>query len=1032
MRRTPFVQVRRGAALACCLAAFVSLAPGEARAALGKHNFTGKSFARFGACSACHIPHFGDVNFVIWPRSLFDEWNKFDQRSAPNYAPRRTITCYDCHDNHDAVGVGGVDDDPPDSSFGADRKPQDVAFDEEMNKPPPPYNTRDGRADDNKAGYYENVPSDTAGYPVTGGGASTFVSGHYIKNEPGVGSVIEKGDKLPCSDCHDAHLGYVNGATNQAFIRGNLGGRDWASFFSPGKKASLNMSYVQELYANDPDAYDRDSGESRVFCIACHGTSEQATYKAVTFKDINPTYGSNYIAAPPVKIAAHKSGSTTACTNCHRHNGVSASCSDCHGFPPMLTQAEGGGTFNPSDPDHPNRKYVENYSGGAGAHKRHLEALGESVFFCEICHGPDPGAAPWHNEGSASITDGSKVNIMGLSAYWDPAGNLTTDYVGTSNSPPETPTTPDPYEFSKQGGGNQRCVNLTCHGAPPNVADALNWTDKMVDNTAGPSPAGDFTGADGANICKWCHDATPARIGTGPWAPNVMGDGTNWGADVSGHGKASGNYDAAAIGGGGGLAAANRQCTACHDARYGTNLLPPNSPAKTHFNGTIDRIRDTINGLTVTTLIDAAQAPGENDAVCRACHQNGATGTAPEGTDVSTHGNHYNGSLEGEFARSCRQCHDVHGANWNGAGRNLHMIGRWVDSLATGVQGVAEAGEEARVDSDATGVTADITAADRAIVFTSRTGADSFDENDGAYDPVNDTDDVCATCHAPATGGGAGTGGGAHNGTSSPFEARGDKCTDCHGHEYDNNPATIDGFGPSGCEGCHDTSPYVKGSATAPNVMGNGTLSGGNPGHVTPKPYDDGTYGFNVNGHGRDVDTAGISKGNPINKGCTACHDVAVPAGTHMDGTLNGRLSPDTRNANSFHLNSSFIAASLTNQWDVQVTFDAACSGPVAGCHTSGNQMRHALDAVPAANAVEFGQHESRPAGPSNTPPPTMFYDRHLTNLSGIDTTPNYALCVTCHDPHGTGVTSPRADGNNKMMLYRWANPSRLCTKCHK
>ena len=91
------------------------------------------------------------------------------------------------------------------------------------------------------------------------------------------------------------------------------------------------------------------------------------------------------------------------------------------------------------------------------------------------------------------------------------------------------------------------------------------------------------------------------------------------------------------------------------------------------------------------------------------------------------------------------------------------------------------------------------------------------------------------------------------------------QCTICHDHKK--------GFTAS-CETCHDATPYVQGAATAPNVMGDGNSVDGT-GAPTPKPYDDGSYGYNVNGHGRDDSPA--VPGNPINVGCSACHDLTQP-----------------------------------------------------------------------------------------------------------------------------------------------------------
>jgi hypothetical protein len=243
----------------------------------------------------------------------------------------------------------------------------------------------------------------------------------------------------------------------------------------------------------------------------------------------------------------------------------------------------------------------------------------------------------------------------------------------------------------------------------------------------------------------------------------------------------------------------------------------------------------------------------------------------------------------------------------------------------------------------------------------------------------------------------------------------------CHDHKK--------GFAAS-CETCHDATPYVQGAATAPNVMGDGVSVDGT-GLSTPRPYDDGNYGYNVNGHGRDNDTSSISHGNPIAVECTACHLIT---GTHLDGVLNGRLTPsDTRTANSFHLLPGFVSATPGSDWEVQTTFDNACA---TLCHGVSIDMRHAIDSASihtTPNVAEFGQYSSY-AAPINTPPPEMFYDRNLKNaatFNGYDGAPNYALCVSCHNPHGTNVASPRADLNNKMVIFRWKTPAQLCAQCH-
>jgi hypothetical protein len=92
--------------------------------------------------------------------------------------------------------------------------------------------------------------------------------------------------------------------------------------------------------------------------------------------------------------------------------------------------------------------------------------------------------------------------------------------------------------------------------------------------------------------------------------------------------------------------------------------------------------------------------------------------------------------------------------------------------------------------------------------------------------------------------------------------------------------------------------------------------------------------------------------------------------------------------------------------------------------------MRHAQDATPVLNAAQFGTHTSFDA-PINTPPPSMFYDANITWLGAFNGSPNYMLCVTCHNPHGTSTVNVGAPNpDNRMVIFAW-KPAALCAQCH-
>lgn len=223
---------------------------------------------------------------------------------------------------------------------------------------------------------------------------------------------------------------------------------------------------------------------------------------------------------------------------------------------------------------------------------------------------------------------------------------------------------------------------------------------------------------------------------------------------------------------------------------------------------------------------------------------------------------------------------------------------------------------------------------------------------------------------------------------------------------------------PDTCEGCHDF------DGPGPNVMGPSTNYGGTNG----KPYDDGAWGYNVNGHGADGTAAAApdkwsaGAGGP-GVACTDCHSLGP---THDDGTLNTSEEGGFRTVNSAHLLDIFIGAKEPG-YDVQLTFDNAC---YTTCHEKGGvtDMRHSRDDEPVANVVQFGKHLTREDGESIAYP----VDSDIsTNASTAE--PDYVVCVSCHDPHGTAVDG-KAEGRstNRMMRDTWISASTLCLACHE
>lgn len=237
---------------------------------------------------------------------------------------------------------------------------------------------------------------------------------------------------------------------------------------------------------------------------------------------------------------------------------------------------------------------------------------------------------------------------------------------------------------------------------------------------------------------------------------------------------------------------------------------------------------------------------------------------------------------------------------------------------------------------------------------------------------------------------------------------------------------------PTTCEGCHNGNPNYP---LAPNVMGNGTSATGVG--STPKPYDDGDWGYNVNGHGSNgmaPNTPRSLSGAPYltsNAACTDCHDISQPVtgdGRHMNGILNSVEFKRSPSENTAHLRTDgafpYIAAGV-NDYDVQIAFDAAC---FLRCHQAARvpNMRHEQDGIPVAGAVRFGAHLTMADGESIRYP----IDSALTTHASTDS-PDYAPCISCHNPHGTPVVQSQAPTNRMLRDPLDGEGTTLCSTCH-
>ncbi len=384
--------------------------------------------------------------------------------------------------------------------------------------------------------------------------------------------------------------------------------------------------------------------------------------------------------------------------------------------------------------------------------------------------------------------------------------------------------------------------------------------DKSINSSVVFDSLDDFADGDpnyGRDICVTCHTLTNHHQNDGD-APGGQS-----------------HFDGAA-------------CTSCHSHPEG--FRPPGGLAGPPVQGPHSAVPGFAPGdcMVCHNLYPTVEEMQVNStAVCLACHSDGWT--VVSATPEHVHSSAVTGSTSYEYGVECTACHGPHG--WAAevenirATDNIKYVRANVDEVITVVDNT--------VDPPAT-VIKDI---DHNVVFTARSGPESFADGDGNY-----TADICNTCHTLTRhhqNDGDAPGGQSHE--------DGETCTNCHLHG-DGFP----GFGgphpqaDTDCSNCHlgtDGEPDLTGihgndcerchttgfSSTLLGPVGTWNRQCGdchNPQVAETGNQDEYTRGHRcIACHGRQLGTSSserIHKEHAKSANCVVCHGFIPDAGVRI------------------------------------------------------------------------------------------------------------------------------------------------------
>ncbi len=880
--------------------------------------------SRFTALSASHHP----VQVISGPSMATDNWTT------------TLILCKDCHngDTETTLVPNLVPDLAPrtytlgDARYPLDGYPNhDVASpDNLVNAGDPPHllamRLSAGQRTVAGSGTYTRLPSSNPsndygfcfschdGSNNTSRGATDNILDAYMKKGHYFKSAAPTGGAINDRiPCSDCHASH-NSATN-------------ARLFEPDNNtwtpsATRPIGLTMAIEASPTPA------ETRAICMFCHEDYSPAdtTTTAKRVRNVQPIrrkYG----------VTGHAGTDTQSCNQCHNtHNPPAGGddCLNCHRtggsvlakhqmtdleFPADGTPGEDNATLQVSG--HKGVVYTTPYN---------TKALNE----CKKCHG------------TAHPTDAAKVQAADGTATWPTGFVYGLSWNGSAWSA-------NAASFADTNAnniidGNEFC--LSCHDG----VDALSPTDNANIRIGGVNPpvawfpsAGQSTGHDrksGSNypvtgnapaqqLCTSCHKYhTSDRPQLFPGNVGPFGAGNGYTYAMPTWAGIATNWQAP------------RPATAATPSSAGRMVIGTVNANALNFT-------DRSNPASGKGFGTTGAKPG-TDGFCNACHRDAATVTA--GTLNSAHTHEGDNTAFGShniFVKDCVECHNPHGG---GPTPNIAMI-------------------RERLGRDNT--------TQNAVVFAALTGANSFDENDGATEANGD--DVCATCHnnPPIT----------HNyrtfaGAANHYQ--GANCVTCHPHGQTDNAAKF-GFPQGSCTACH-------GNATNGTFWPDNTAAGAAYPNRTGAHVEHINAIYNVN----SGTLAGATVTDKKNNTCDWCHPN--PGGSNHDNNANADNTADVHR-DPYNLATHF--KTITG-----ATNGSANDNYAPATHSCGMVDCHYRTATPTNGWVNppvamtcASCHPASQTSFDNTKLPNA----HVTHASTANGK-GYA-CAVCH-PSGTYVTS--------------------------